>query len=524
MINSVAFSVMLIGDGYRYWGIFMTKARKTFNLFTISEARNVLFGIATLWIGLFHSDNLTMAHYTDNQFLIDAFRFFKGTGNVGVDMFLFLSGVGLFFSFTKDGRVLSFWKKRLLRILPTAFLIATFYVCFRYVNGRFTSGFDYFFSRMTFTYFFIKGERVFWFISLILALYIIFPVLYRIIERFKGLGTIGLVVLIIAFNFALRAFTPGVYTNIEIAMCRIPVFIIGIWAGKFVMEKREISKKWLWAFLAAAVGMLVFMYFYTDIVRSMVPDYNKDMETMYIFLYRYAACPLGISLVVLDSYLITQIRRRGQLNVLRNFFEFVGMYSMEYYMIYLNVNHYLERIYEISSEHLIMLYFGSFVISLVLCMLVRKVCDLFMAYMQKKPKEPVDLTEDGLSTKWYGFLTCVGLYILAVYNVFIGIAYLTEGMILPGIFALVITVFAVVTRIYLAKREAVGAILLYILLALNPLLILLDGVLRNDLLHTILGGGKKAIFSTLVFVGFTALVIRWNKKYFDKRKKMFIKK
>lgn len=365
----------------------MTDTRKTFNLFSISEARNVLFGLATLWIGLFHSDNLTMAQYTDNQFLIDAFRFFKGTGNVGVDMFLFLSGIGLFFSFSKDSRVLTFWKKRLMRVLPSAFLIATFYVSFRYVNGRFTSGLTFYLSRLTFTYFYWKGERVFWFITLILTLYLLFPLMYKVIERFKIWGMLGMIALVIAFNFTLRAAAPSVYSNIEIAMCRIPVFIVGIWAGRFVMEKKEISKKWLWAFLALAVGMLVFLFFYSDLVRLMVPGYNKEMETMYIFMYRYASCPLGISLVVLDSYVCTALRRRGKCNLLRNFFEFVGMYSMEYYMIYLNVNHYLERIYDIGAKQQIMLYFGSFVISLVLCVLVRKVCDFFMAYMQRKPKE-----------------------------------------------------------------------------------------------------------------------------------------
>ena len=369
----------------------MTQSKKTFNLFAISEARNVIFGIATLWIGLFHSDNLTMAQYTDNQFLIDAFRFFKGTGNVGVDMFLFLSGIGLFFSFSKDSRVLTFWKKRLMRVLPTAFVIATFYFSFRYVNGRFTSGLTFYLSRMTFTYFFWKGERVFWFISLILLLYLVFPIFYKIIEKWRVWGMLALVALCLVFNFTLRAVKPGMYSNVEIAFCRVPVFIIGIWAGKFVMEKKEISRKWLWAFLAVAVGMLTFMYFYTDFVKLFVPDYSKAVETMYIWMYRYAACPLGISLVVLDSFVCTSLRKRGRCNLLRNFFEFVGMYSMEYYMIYLNINHYLGRIYEIGQKQQIMLYFGSFVISLILCVMVRKVCDFFMAYMQRKPKNLAQL-------------------------------------------------------------------------------------------------------------------------------------
>ena len=371
----------------------MAKTRKTFNLFAISEARNVIFGIATLWIGLFHSDYLndTISYYIKSDFIAEPLKFFRGTGNVGVDMFLFLSGIGLYFSFTKDSHVLSFWKKRLMRVLPSAFLIATFYFSLRYVNGRFSSGPLYYVLRETFLYFFVKGERVFWFISLILLMYLVFPIFYKIIDKWKAWGMIGLVAVIVVGTFAVRAIAPGVYSNVEIALCRIPVFVIGIWAGRFVMEKKEIDRRWLWLVLAVAVGMLVLMANYNVIVKAIVPGYTKEMETMYIFIYRYAACPLGIALVVLDSFICTELRHRGKANLLRNFFEFVGMYSMEYYMIYLNINHYLERIYKIGPRQEIMLYFGSFVVSLVLCVLVRKVCDFFMAYMQRKPKNLEEL-------------------------------------------------------------------------------------------------------------------------------------
>lgn len=369
----------------------MNKTKKTFNLFSISEARNVIFGIATLWIGLFHSDGLSMASYTDNQFLIDAFRIIKGTGNAGVDMFLLLSGIGLYFSFTKDSKVLSFWKKRFMRVLPTAFLIATFYFSVRYINGRLTSGVTYYLSRLSFTYFFIKGERVFWFISLILVLYLVFPIFFKIIERFRGVGTIVLVVLTIGLTMVLRFVAPGVYQNIEIALCRVPVFIVGIWMGRFVMEKREINKLWLLVFLAVGVGAFILMNSYTPIMNSLVPGYNKDMEKMYIFLYRYAGSIFGVALVVLDSYVITALRHRGRCNLLRNFFEFVGMYSMEYYMIYLNIGNFCNRVFEIGPKQQFMLYFGSFVVSLVLCVLVRKVCDFFMAYMQRKPANLAEL-------------------------------------------------------------------------------------------------------------------------------------
>ena len=366
----------------------MTKSRKTFNLFAISEARNVIFGLATLWIGLFHSNYLSLEHYTNNQFLIDVFKNFRGSGNIGVDMFLFLSGVGLFFSFSKDSRVGEFWKKRLTRVLPTAFLIAVVYFSLRYVHGK-ESGLLAYVSRVTFTYFFVTGERVFWFISLILALYIVFPIFYRIIERFRLWGMLGTVAAIIVLNFLCRAIAPGFYSMWEVALCRVPSFVVGIWAGKFVKEKREIDIRWLWAFFAVFVIFMTLVINYTPIIKALVPGYTKEQETMYIFFYRYCGSIAAMALVVLLSWICTSIRHAGRGNTLRNFFEFVGMYSMEYYMIYLNLNHYLERIYKIPSAHpeaQIMLYFGSFAASLVLCALTGKFCNFFMDYMRRKPK------------------------------------------------------------------------------------------------------------------------------------------
>ena len=372
----------------------MTKAKKTFNLFAISEARNVIFGIATLWIGLFHSFELTLKPYTDNKFLIDAFKFFKGTGNVGVDMFLFLSGVGLFFSFTKDGKLLNFWKKRLMRVLPTALLIGIVFFSIRYVEGRYQSGFPAYLKRISFTYFYFRGERVFWFISLILALYIVFPIFYKIIDKFRLWGMLGTVAAVVALTFLCRAVAPGFYSMWEIALCRVPSFVIGIWAGKFVKEKKEININWLWAFFAVFVVFMTLVINYTPIIKALVPGYTKEQETMYIFFYRYCGSVAAMALVVLLSWICTSIRHSGRGNVLRNFFEFVGMYSMEYYMIYLNLNHYLERIYKIPAEHpeaQIMLYFGSFIASLVLCALTRKFSDFFMDYMQRKPKNYEEL-------------------------------------------------------------------------------------------------------------------------------------
>ena len=102
--------------------------KRKWDLYDISSARNILFGFATLIIMLFHSSIRIPRRF---PFL----RFMKKTGNLGVDIFLFLSAIGLYFSFSKNERVIDFYKRRMLRILPPLFLFNVIWFAFEGTVG-----------------------------------------------------------------------------------------------------------------------------------------------------------------------------------------------------------------------------------------------------------------------------------------------------------------------------------------------------------------------------------------------------
>ena len=81
---------------------------KDIELANISRFRGELMGAAMLFIILFHV-GLPRE---------DAFYGLRRMGNVGVDMFLFLSGIGLWFSWVKNPDVKRFFIRRYLRIYP----------------------------------------------------------------------------------------------------------------------------------------------------------------------------------------------------------------------------------------------------------------------------------------------------------------------------------------------------------------------------------------------------------------------
>src|SRR5574344_1355419 len=84
-------------------------------LANISRYRGELMGAAMLFIILFH----VLLPRSDMFFGL------RRIGNVGVDMFFYLSGIGLWFSWMKKPSLKHFFKRRFLRVYPAWFIVAT---------------------------------------------------------------------------------------------------------------------------------------------------------------------------------------------------------------------------------------------------------------------------------------------------------------------------------------------------------------------------------------------------------------
>ena len=90
------------------------------NVNIISKYRSQLMGIAIVLVALFHS-NIVRANN-----VLDYLCF---SGDIGVDMFFFLSGFGMFYAYLKKPTVQGFYWKRLVRIVPVWFLVNLYILC-----------------------------------------------------------------------------------------------------------------------------------------------------------------------------------------------------------------------------------------------------------------------------------------------------------------------------------------------------------------------------------------------------------
>lgn len=202
----------------------------------VSRYRGELMGAAILFIILFH---IPLPRS-------DMFFGLRRCGNIGVDMFLFLSGIGLWYSWLKQPSFSNFYKRRLLRIFPTWLVISSIYYLQRF---DFETG-DYLDLVLDITInwgFWLHDELSFWYIPAIMMLYLWAPLYMRLIQRHPSYR--WLPVLMVCWCVMVQWVTPvhQAVGHIEIFWSRVPVFFIGINCGELVRRglRMEPASRWL---------------------------------------------------------------------------------------------------------------------------------------------------------------------------------------------------------------------------------------------------------------------------------------
>lgn len=203
------------------------------NLFIFSRLRNELMGVATLLI--------VICHTTKFNLVMPSWLFtLLGNCGVGVDIFLFLSGLGIFYSYLKrkeSSVPLYKWLiRRYLRIvIPCAFFIIpiTLYE-YSYSTTLDLNGILLNLSG----YGFLVGKGSLWFVACILLLYVITPLIHSLLYNDnRYLYAFVLSVLSLLFGY-IRFSDNEIVHKLQFMACRFPCYFIG-----YAMAKDIISKK-----------------------------------------------------------------------------------------------------------------------------------------------------------------------------------------------------------------------------------------------------------------------------------------
>lgn len=246
------------------------------------------------------------------------FRYFQCINQVGVDIFFFLSGLGLYSSFYHNSSIGSFYKKRFYRIMP-AYIFVTI-VCS--ILGLITShttfkelAFD--FSLITF---FTSGNLSEWYIAAIMLLYILFPLIYNLSKNEKIF--IFSIITIVIFSFIIsiiRCVPCNIAIINEIFIVRIPIFLCGVLFGKKqIEEKRHIR------FNALGVVFFFLVSVILCIINIKFNNTNMSWANRFLFL------PLACSILILAS----SCMNNPHLVLTKKTLGFLGTITLELYLIH----------------------------------------------------------------------------------------------------------------------------------------------------------------------------------------------
>ena len=206
------------------------------NWHIVSEKRDELFGIAILGVFCVHSNGFVWPEGMSTVVRL------LSEGSIGVDIFLFLSGMGLYYSMKKANSITAFYHRRFKRVIPTYLLIAGIgyaIIVFELEKKNITS---YLFQLSTLS-FWGEGDRIVWYISFIIIMYLLYPLIFKLLQS-KQAEFILIVLIIFALvgSVGIATFLPALFSNIELALDRIVIFVLGAFCAPLIYEAKEMKR------------------------------------------------------------------------------------------------------------------------------------------------------------------------------------------------------------------------------------------------------------------------------------------
>ena len=294
-----------------------------------------MYGFSIIWIMLFHAKAILDLRYDTYFKCLLPLDAVLGWGNIGVDIFLFLSGIGLYFSFHKTQDIRKYVRHRIQRLwLPAIVIDGWYWLIFVCIAG---GDFYTFICKASLLNFWISGDTMIWYVSLMVFLYIIFPYIYCYLyaedssSKWRWLKAVLLITAVILLNKSFSIVSAERWTDYEIALTRIPVFIAGVCMGRPVYKGRKVSS---WIYAAAAGSLAVGIY---TICFGMLQDN----------LSRYRSGLMGIAIVILLEFVFSHVKTE----IIHRLFCFFGKLSLELYLSHILIIYiYRESVFGIDKR------------------------------------------------------------------------------------------------------------------------------------------------------------------------------
>ena len=275
----------------------------------ILKYRGIWMALSILWIIGYHA-----------QLNIPGLNLILFFGYGGTDIFFFASGIGCYYSLTKNDDSLFFFRKRLMRILPAYYLVLPVWLLCKAVLNEMTLVEAL--GNIICIGWFARMENQFnWYINTVWMTYLFAPLLVRYVDSTSPVKRRSVLLLLIVSSV--------VFWNTEllIAVARVPIFYAGILFAKRSRENEFLSLRELVRYggaLILGIGILC--------VATLILPY----ESLWNYgLWWYPFILITPGLCILISVIIQKLSKIC--NWLVEKLMSLGQYTLELYVAHISV-------------------------------------------------------------------------------------------------------------------------------------------------------------------------------------------
>ena len=325
-----------------------------------SSFRECLMGIAILGVLLLHAFAWTGSeHLYLSKILGPLGR------TVFTEGFIFLSGFGLYYSFSNNNNIYVFYKRRVERFFIPFIMMAFPFYFLDFCCGN--DSFVLFLLKESSLYFWIYGNNGMWYISIIIFLYMIFPLLYNIIFKYKIYKSILFKIIVLIFItyiiiISIYFINESYYDLIKIGITKIPMFLIGMIMAYMSKENMKLN-----------------IYYFICICLMLIINFIlKNKFTFFIPIYEISYRLLSIPIICVC---LNYFKSKIQLILILEWF---GKYSLEIYVLHLLLIDKIKILFNILKLNNSAFFYVlvTYIIVLLLCKPIHNLIDKQINYIK----------------------------------------------------------------------------------------------------------------------------------------------
>ena len=315
---------------------------------TFLKYRNMWMGFAMIWIVWHHSKLLLP---------IGALNWIKDIGYGGVDICLFASGIGCYYSLSKDPDPYRFIKRRIIRLFPTYLCFIPFWIICKAVADSLPiqAMLGNVFAIQNFT---ALGNDFNWYVSAIFLFYFLAPFLRGLVNKIHSLPQQILIILLLVL-LSIPFWNSNYFI---ITATRLPIFFIGMLFGKACYRNCTFSR-WRICLLSASsvTGVVLLLLFYIKFPDQL---WGYGLEWYPFILITPGLCILiSFTMSFLDKF------RWGR--IISFPIGKIGEYSFEVYLIHIFITQIITHMIDVwgwlpNKAYVWLISFGCVFISCII--------------------------------------------------------------------------------------------------------------------------------------------------------------